>query len=131
MNDTHLDLSRRERQIMDVLYRHPKATAAEVLAALPEPPGYSAVRAMLAKLERKGHVIHEREGQRYLYSPTVPAAKARDSAIFRLVDTFFAGSMAQAASKLLGQSVDQMTDEDLDKLSDLIDEARTQEEPPQ
>src|ERR1700741_5067071 len=82
-------LSRRERQIMDVIYRHGRVTAAEVLADLPEPPGYSAVRAMLRLLEEKGHVRHEQDGPRYVYLPTVNRDKARRSAMRHLVRTFF------------------------------------------
>jgi predicted transcriptional regulator len=99
--DTRSQLGRRERQIIDVLYRLGKASVAEVLAALPDPPSYSAVRAMLVFLEQKGHVVHGRDGIRYLYSPAVPPVKARHSALRHLVSTFFEGSPLAAAAALL------------------------------
>src|SRR5438045_2970365 len=94
-------LSRRERQIMDVVYRRGRATAADVLADLPDPPGYSAVRAMLRLLEDKGHVKHEQDGPRYVYVPTVGRDKARKSAMRHLVRTFFDGSTEDAVAALL------------------------------
>src|SRR3954471_349842 len=94
-------LSRRERQIMDVVYRRGPATAAEVLEGLPDPPSYSAVRAMLRVLEEKGHLRHEEKGPRYVYLPTVPREEARQSALSQLVQTFFDGSTEQAVAALL------------------------------
>src|SRR5919106_6365893 len=94
-------LSRRERQILDILYAKSSATAAEVREALPDPPSYSAVRALLRILEEKGHARHETEGTRYVYLPSVPRENARTSALFRLVTTFFDGSAAQAAAALV------------------------------
>lgn len=120
----HDPLSRRERQIMDVVYRQGRATAAEVLEALPDPPSYSAVRALLKILEDKGHLRHEQEGQRYVFLPTVPRDKARRSAVRRLVQTFFEGSTAKAVAALLGEPGAELTDDDLDRLSGLIDQAR-------
>src|SRR5687768_12245385 len=113
----HDPLSRRERQIMDVVYRLGRATAAEVLEALPDPPSYSAVRALLRVLEEKGHLRHEQDGPRYVFLPTVPRDKARRSALRRLVQTFFEGSTAQAVAALLGEPGARLTDEDLDRLS--------------
>lgn len=116
-------LSRRERQIMDVIYRHGKVTAAEVLAELPEPPGYSAVRAMLRLLEEKGHIRHEQDGPRYVYLPTVNRDKARRSAMRHLVRTFFDGSTEDAVAALL-QSDGDMSEAELERLSQLIEGAK-------
>src|SRR6476659_4956105 len=95
---THLDLSRRERQIVDILYARGRATAAEVQAALPDPPSYSAVRAMLRILEDKGHVKHEQDGPRYVYLPTVAPERAQKTALRHVLQTFFNGSAEQALS---------------------------------
>jgi predicted transcriptional regulator len=116
-------LSRRERQIMDVVYRVGKVTAAEVLAELPDPPSYSAVRAMLRLLEDKGHVRHEQDGPRYVYLPTVNRDKARKSAMKHLVRTFFDGSTEDAVAALL-QNDAGMNDDELERLSKLIDSAK-------
>jgi predicted transcriptional regulator len=117
-------MSRRERQIMDVIYRRGQATAAEVLAELPDPPSYSAVRAMLRVLEEKGHLRHEQQGPRYIFLPTVPREKARRSALKQLVRTFFDGSTEQAVAALLDMSASRLSDEELDRLSQLINQAR-------
>jgi predicted transcriptional regulator len=116
-------LSRRERQIMDVVYRLGTVTAAEVLAELPEPPSYSAVRAMLRLLEEKGHVRHEQDGPRYVYLPVVNRDKARRSAMRHLVRTFFDGSTEDAVAALL-QNDNGMSDVELERLSKLIDGAK-------
>lgn len=116
-------LSRRERQIMDVVYRLGQATAAEVLAEMPEPPSYSAVRAMLRLLEEKGHVRHEQDGPRYVYLPTVNRDKARKSAMRHLVRTFFDGSTEDAVAALLQNDAD-IGDEELARLAKLIDGAK-------
>src|SRR5215472_6315978 len=97
----HVHLSRRERQIMDILYRGGRATAAEVREALPDPPSYSAVRAMLRLLEEKGHVRHEEAGLRYVFLPTVGRERAKRSALKHLLETFFEGSVEQAVATLL------------------------------
>jgi predicted transcriptional regulator len=115
-------LSRRERQIMDVIYRHGKVTSAEVLAELPDPPGYSAVRAMLRLLEEKGHLRHEQDGPRYVYLPTVNRDRARRSAMRHLVRTFFDGSTEDAVAALLQN--DGMSEDELERLSKLIDGAK-------
>jgi predicted transcriptional regulator len=117
-------LSRRERQIMDVIYRHGRVTAAEVLAELPEPPSYSAVRAMLRLLEEKGHVKHEQDGPRYVYVPTVGRDKARRSAMRHLVRTFFDGSTEDAVAALLQNDSGAMSDDELERLSQLIEGAK-------
>lgn len=120
-------LSRRERQIMDVIYRSGRATASEVLEALPDPPSYSSVRALLRVLEEKGHLRHEQDGPRYVFLPTVPRDKARRSALRQLVQTFFEGSTAQTVAALLGEPGVKLSDEDLDRLAKLIDQARDEE----
>src|SRR6187549_3050950 len=120
MDNDHRDLSRRERQILDILYKHGRATAADVQAALPEPPSYSAVRALLRILEDKGHVRHVQDGPRYVYSPTVPRDKARRSAMQQLVGTFFGGSTEQAVAALLDMSATRLSDDELERLSQLI-----------
>ena len=120
----HQQLSRRERQIMDVLFRLGRATANEVLEAMPDPPSYSAVRAHLRTLEDKGHVVHEAEDLRYVYIPTMRPEQARSSAVTHLVDTFFGGSVAQAATALLDPKSARLTREELERLARLIDKAR-------
>ncbi len=117
-------LSRRERQIMDAIYARGRATAAEVLQNLPDPPSYSAVRAMLVKLEAKGHVRHTQDGPRYVYQPTVPREKARASAMERLVRTFFEGSVSKTVAALLDRGATELTDGELDQLSEMIERAR-------
>ena len=117
-------LSRRERQIMDFLYQHGRATAAEVQANLPDPPSYSAVRAMLRVLEEKGHARHEQDGPRYVYRPRVARDRAKLSALRHLVRTFFDGSREQLVAALLDDGTTQLSDEELDRLSRLIDRAR-------
>jgi BlaI family penicillinase repressor len=122
----HQNLSRRERQIMDAIYRLGRATAAEVLENMPEPPGYSAVRAMLRLLEEKGYLRHEQQGPRYVYLPTISRDKARQSALKQLVQTFFDNSTEQTVSALLDMSKSRMSDEELERLSALIEKARTE-----
>jgi BlaI family penicillinase repressor len=117
-------LSRRERQIMDVLHAKGRATAAEVLAALPAPPGYSAVRALLRILEEKGHVRHRREGARYVYGPRTSPETARRSALKRVVSTFFQGSVAQAMAALLETADTELSDIELSRMQQLIKKAR-------
>jgi predicted transcriptional regulator len=117
-------LSRRERQIMDVLYRLGRATAAEILAGLPDPPSYSAVRAMLRVLEEKKQIRHEEKDLRYVYLPIVPREKARRSAIAHLLNTFFDGSAEQAMAALLSVSAAELKPEDFDRLAALIEQAR-------
>jgi predicted transcriptional regulator len=121
---TLLNLSRRERQIMDVLYRDRQATAADVLAALPDPPGYSAVRAMLRVLENKGHVRHLVDGTRYVYVPTLARERASRPALAGVLETFFDGSTEKAVAALLELSPSGLSEEELDRLSKLIDQAR-------
>ena len=120
----HNDLSRRERQIIDILYAQGRATAAEVQIGLPEPPSYSAVRAMLRILEDKGHVRHEQDGPRYVYVPTVGRDNAQRSALHHMLKTFFDGSAEQAISALLDDSSARLSDAELDRLASLINQAR-------
>lgn len=117
-------LSRRERQIMDVLHAKSEATAAEVLEVLPSPPSYSAVRALLRILEAKGHVRHRRDGARYVYEPKTSPASARRSALKRLVSTFFQGSVAEAMAGLLENADTELSDGELNRLQQIIDKAR-------
>jgi predicted transcriptional regulator len=117
-------LSRRERQIMDVLYRRGRASVAEVRSGIADPPSYSAVRALLRVLEDKGHARHEEEGPRYVYLPTVPRTEARDSALKHMVRTFFDGSTAQAVAALLGEAKADLSPDELSALSALIEEAK-------
>src|SRR5947209_12352981 len=109
---------------MDVLYRRGRATVAEILDELPDPPSYSAVRAMLRVLEDKKHIRHEEKDLRYIYVPVVPREKARRSAVAHLLETFFDGSTEQAVATLLNVSARDLTDEDFDRLSALIEQAR-------
>jgi predicted transcriptional regulator len=120
----HAVLSRRERQIIDILYRRGRATAAEVMEELPADTTYSTVRTQLRVLEEKGHVTHEQEGQRYIYSPAVPRGTVRRSALKHLVETFYEGSVEQAVAALLGGEGARLTDEQLDRIQDLIKKAR-------
>jgi predicted transcriptional regulator len=123
----HAVLTRRERQIMDVLFRRGRATAAEVMEDLPGSPSYSTVRTQLRVLEEKGHVRHEEEGVRYVYSPAVRRHAARKSALKHLVDTFFDGSAEKAVAALLGGEATRVSGEELDRISDLIAKARIAE----
>lgn len=127
--DAHLRLSRRERQMMEVLYRNKSATAAEVRAGMADPPSYSAVRATLRILEEKGVVRHDEKGGAYVYMPVVPRERARRSALKNLIETFFDGSAANAAAALLGNARAQFSAEELQRLSDLIEDAKQEGNP--
>ena len=118
--------SRRERQIMDVLYARGRASAGEVLGALADPPSYSAVRSLLRILEEKGHVRHEQDGPRYVYLPVVARDSAKKSAMRHLLQTFFDGSTSQAMSALLDVSSSRLDEAELDRLRKLIEQARKQ-----
>lgn len=109
---------------MDVLYRHGRATAAQVMQELPGQPSYSTVRTQLRVLERKGHVRHEEHGLRFVYMPTVPRHAARRSALRHLVDTFFDGSSAKVVAALVGGDAAKLSDEELDRIAELIEQAR-------
>jgi BlaI family transcriptional regulator, penicillinase repressor len=120
------NLSRRERQIMDVVYRLGKAAVSDVLERLPDPPSYSAVRALMRILEEKGHLCHEVDGPRYVYLPTVPQGDAQVSALSHMVRTFFGGSTEAAVAALLDLPENGLSQPELDRLSQLIEEARNQ-----
>jgi BlaI family penicillinase repressor len=117
-------LSRRERQIMDILYSRGKSSASDVREAMPNAPGYSAVRAMMRVLEEKGHVKHEVDGLKYVYAPTVPRDKAKRSAVKHLLDTFFNDSPEQVVAALLDVSSTRMTREELDRMAQMIEKAK-------
>jgi BlaI family penicillinase repressor len=118
------DLSRRERQIMDLLYRVGRATAAEVQEGLPDAPGYSAVRALLRILEQKGHIRHEEEGRAYVFMPLQRRDSARQSALSHLLKTFFDNSAEQAVAALLAIKGEKMSEAELDRMSKLIEAAK-------
>jgi BlaI family transcriptional regulator, penicillinase repressor len=120
----HTTLSRRERQIMDVLFQRGRATAAEVMDALPGTSSYSTVRTQLRVLEDKGHVRHEEDGVRYVYIPVVARHTARKSALRHVVDTFFEGSAEKAVAALLGGEAARLTDEQIDRIAEMITKAR-------
>ena len=120
----HTVLTRRERQIMDILFRRGRATAAEVMSDLPGEPSYSTVRTQLRVLEEKGHVRHEEEGLRYVYTAALRVQSARKSALKHLVDTFFDGSAEKAVAALLGGEGAKGSAEELDRIADLIAKAR-------
>ena len=122
--DGHRNLSRRERQIMDILYQRGRASAAEIHEALPDPPTYSAVRAKLRVLEEKGHVRHEAEALHYVYLPIVARDTARRSALRHMVSTFFGGSVEQTVAALLDLSAASLPKADLERISQLIEDAR-------
>lgn len=117
-------LSRRERQILDILYRSGKATAAEVQTGLPEPPSYSAVRTMLRIMEEKGHIRHELDGPRYVYIPVVTRDRAKRSALKHLVNTFFEGSASQVMAALIEIAPGDLSEEETARLRKLINSAR-------
>jgi predicted transcriptional regulator len=120
----HAALSRRERQIMDILFQRGRATAAEVMEALPGNSSYSTVRTQLRVLEEKGHVRHEQDGVRFVYTPVVARHTARKSALRHLIDTFFEGSAEKAVAALLGGEGAKLTDEQIDRIAAMIAKAR-------
>lgn len=123
-HQTDRDLSRRERQIMDILHRTGKATAADVMEALPDAPSYSAVRALLRILEQKGHVRHEEEGRAYIYMPIARRTDARQSALSHLLKTFFDNSAEQAVAALLAIKGEKMSGAELERMSKMIESAK-------
>jgi BlaI family penicillinase repressor len=120
----HTALARRERQIMDILFRRGRATAAEVMAELPGDPSYSTVRTQLRVLEQKGHVRHETDGVRFVYMPAVARHAARKSALRHVVDTFFDGSPEKAVAALLGGDSTRLSPDQLQRISEMIEKAR-------
>jgi BlaI family penicillinase repressor len=123
---THQSLSRRERQIMDILYEIKEATVQQIMERLPSAPGYSAVRALLRVLEHKGHLSHRQDGPRYIYAPLLPKEKARRSALRHLLKTFFDDSTEEAMAALLDMSEDNLSEKDCRRLMDLIQKARNE-----
>jgi predicted transcriptional regulator len=123
----HAVLSRRERQIMDRLYELGRATAAEVMKGLPGEPSDSTVRTQLRVLEAKGHVRHEEDGQKYVYLPVVPRRVVRKSALKHVVNTFFDGSVEKVVAALLGPDGGKLSDEELDRIAELVSKARAEE----
>jgi len=122
----HASLTRRERQIMDILYRRGRATAGEVLEELSGDPSSSTVRTQLRVLEAKGHVHHEEQGLRYVYMPAVPRHAARKPALRHLVETFFDGSAEKAVAALLGGDGTRLSEDELDRIAELVAKARTE-----
>jgi BlaI family transcriptional regulator, penicillinase repressor len=124
-HETELEgLSRRERQIMDFLFQHGKASVSEVMDGIPNPPGYSAVRATLRTLEQKGRVVHEEDGRAYVYRPTVRRDAARRSALTHVLKTFFDNSAEQAVAALLELRGPKLTSAELDRVSRMVDDAK-------
>jgi BlaI family transcriptional regulator, penicillinase repressor len=121
---TEKSLSRRERQIMDIVYEMKEATALQVLERLPSPPSYSAVRALLRVLEQKGHLVHRQDGPRYVFTPRLAKDKARRNALSHLMTTFFDGSTEDVVAALLDMSEDNLSEDDYRRLTELIEKAR-------
>jgi BlaI family penicillinase repressor len=119
-------LSRRERQILEILYQRGKASASEVRAAMEDAPSYSAVRTLLGVLEEKGHVKHRAEGLKYVYTPVVGREKAKRSAVKHLLDTYFNGSPEQIVAALLDVSSTELTREELDRMTEMIEKAKSE-----
>ncbi len=125
--DLQSQLSRRERQIMDIVYAHGEASLADILKELPAPPARGALGRMIKILEDKGHLKHYRKGREYIFQPTLPCRKAGPSAMRRVVDTFFGGSLRQAVAAHLAQRDTNIPDEELNRLAEIIDRARSKE----
>lgn len=126
-NPLHTVLSRRERQIMDILYQLGRATAGDLIRALPGEPSDSTVRTQLRVLESKGHVRHEAEGQKYIYFPVVPRRVVRKSALKHVMNTFFDGSAEKVVAALLGPDGGKLTEAELDRIAQLVEKARAEE----
>jgi predicted transcriptional regulator len=124
MDNNNLHLSRRERQIMDIIYRQKEATVTEVLEEIPSPPTYTTVRTLLRLLEQKGHLKHRQDGPRYVFSATVPKKKAQESAMRQLLRTFFDGSTSRAVAALIDLQGDNLSDDELKQLDGLLKEMR-------
>ena len=124
MSEEITGLSRRERQIMDLLFRRGRANVAEVLEGIADPPSYSAVRAMLRTLEQKGHITHEEDGRAYVYTPVVKRDVARKSALSHMLRTFFGGSTEQAVAALLDLKGGKMSADELDRVAQMVEQAK-------
>ncbi len=120
------NLSRRERQIMDIVYEMNEVTVAQVLELIPDPPSYSTVRALLGVLEEKGHLIHKQQGPRYIYSPTLPREEASQNALKHVLKTFFANSTEEVVAALLNISEEDLSEEEYKRLTKLIKKAQNE-----
>ncbi|MEE8376837.1 MAG: BlaI/MecI/CopY family transcriptional regulator [Candidatus Aminicenantaceae bacterium] len=120
------NLSRRERQIMDIVYEMNEATVAQVLELIPDPPSYSTIRALLRVLEEKGHLIHKQQGPRYIYSPTIPREEARQNALKHILKTFFDNSTEEVVAALLNISEEDLSEEEYKRLTKLIKKAQNE-----
>ena len=120
----HSSLTRRERQIMEVVYRKASASVEDIRAEIPDPPGYSAVRVIVNVLERKGHLKHVKRGKRYIYSPTIPRKKAMQGALKRLLDTYFENSLHKAVAAMIELRRKDLSEEDIRQLARAIEESR-------
>jgi BlaI family penicillinase repressor len=129
MNQPFKNLSRRERQIMDIVYARGHVSAFDIQEALPDPPGYSTVRTLLRILETKGHLRHTKQGMSFIYHPTHPANQAAHSALAQVVQTFFASNIERVVATLLSSKDIQLTPEDLDRISTLVEQAKQAEKP--
>lgn len=122
------NLSRRERQLMDIVYERGSASAFEIQEAMPDAPGYSTVRTLLSILEKKGHLRHTKQGMSYIYSPTQPANQAAHSALTQVVQTFFASNIERVVATLLSSKEIQLTAEELDRISEMVEQAKQTEQ---
>ncbi len=125
---SYVDLSRRERQIMDAVFRRGRVSVSDVVEDIPDPPSYSAVRAMMGKLEEKGQLGHERDGARYVYFPLRPLEETTETVLRRMLRTFFDGSTSKAVAAVLDLAEGDLSDEELDELATLIEDARARGE---
>jgi predicted transcriptional regulator len=123
-----MHLSKRERQIMELIYGRSEATAEEIAAALPDPPSTTAVRTMLTILERKGHIVHRKQSRQFVYRSTRPRQQVARSALRRLITTFFDGSLDRAVAAFMADPKSKLSPEQIDRLRELIDEASKQKE---
>jgi len=124
----YMKLSRRERQIMDIIYRIGEASVADVLKNLPDPPGYNSIRVILTILEDKGHLHHKKEGQRYIYLPIEHRERAKRSALKHILSTFFEDSTPKVLSTLLDMSASELSEKELDDLTGMIEEAKKEKQ---
>ena len=124
MNPTHAELSRRERQIMEIVYRLGEASVADVAQRMPDNPGYGSVRVTLSILEDKGHVKHRQDGRRYIYLPTLSRERAKQVAVKNLLKTFFAGSPSKAILAMLDMSADRLSENELEEIAEWIESER-------
>ena len=129
MNQPLKNLSRRERQIMDIVYARGHVSALDIQEAMPDPPGYSTVRTLLRILETKGHLRHEKQGMSFIYHPVQPVNQAAASALAQVLQTFFAGNIERVVTTLLSSKERQLTPDELDRIAMLIEQAKQSEKP--